>query len=155
MKTPILFTVVLMMSCQSPSRPDIQAEMQDLQKTAEAYNNALVNLKFDDAKTFYAQDAWIMPPNEPTVHGYADIAKYVETFKQAKNLSAVVSGLEVGVSPSGGGGYSITAVSLSMDDADGKQMKENFRDVHFWAKQSDGTWKIAVDIWNAPAPPAQ
>jgi len=154
MKNLILFAAVLVLSCQAPSKPDIQTEMQDLQKAAEAYNNSLVNLKMDEAKTFYTQDAWFFPPGEATLHGYGDIAKYVDNFKQAKNLVATISDSEVSVSPSGGSGYSIANTSLTFDDADGKTIKENFRDVHFWIKQANGSWKIAVDIWNAPPPSA-
>ena len=35
----------------------------------------------------------------------------------------------------------------------GKPMTETIKGIHIYKRQSDGTWKIAQDVWNTDPPP--
>ena len=75
------------------------------------------------------------------------------SFQELSNFQASFEESEVEIAASGDMGYSLTSGVLSFQDADGNPVSEAVRDFHHWKKE-DGKWKIAVDIWNAPPPPA-
>jgi len=43
---------------------------------------------------------------------------------------------------------------MAMNDAKGKPAKENGKYVEIFKKQTDGSWKVIVDIWNSDLPAA-
>jgi len=56
--------------------------------------------------------------------------------------------MTVAISAGGDMGYTLADVALSIAGPDGAPVEQRYRDFHVWRKQ-DGTWKLAVDIWNS------
>ena len=52
-------------------------------------------------------------------------------------------------------GYSMGLYELSYKDADGNPVADHGKYMTVWKKSSDGTWKVAADMFNTNiAPPA-
>jgi ketosteroid isomerase-like protein len=95
----------------------------------------------------YETDARLMAPNAPTVEGQAQIEGFVKEFVQ--------TGAQLG--------FTLLAVHESPDfcacvgryemDIPGAP-KDEGKFVEVWRRQSDGSWRIADDIFNSnlPAP---
>jgi len=77
------------------------------------------------------------------------IRKFMVDITKLKNFQAKFEIPEVEISSGGDMGYSLASVVLSYEDAAGKMVSEADRDFHVW-KKVDGTWKLAIDIWNSP-----
>jgi len=56
------------------------------------------------------------------------------------------------IARSGDMGYSIGSYDLSVNDAQGKPMTDHGKYTTIWKKQTDGSWKVAVDMFNTDMP---
>ena len=96
--------------------------------------------------SFYAEDAVMMPPNEPSVKGRKAIeAHYANEFKQGfTNLD--LNPTESAVS----GQQAFEAGTSSIVLPDGRTDKGKYLVVY---KRVGADWKLAYDIFNSDAPP--
>ena len=91
----------------------------------------------------YADDAKIMPPGSPTVHGRPAIQEFwAEAIKQLgiTGISIEIFDFEVdGKMAYDSGNYVLTGNSGPIDE--GKY-------IMVWKQETDGAWKYHYDIWN-------
>jgi uncharacterized protein (TIGR02246 family) len=92
----------------------------------------------------YAQDAVVMPPNEPMVKGRAAI--------EARLQQEMKEGLKLQLTPTesaiaGSQAYETGTVTVTLSG--GQTLKEKYLVVY---KRVGSDWKIAFDIWNSDAP---
>lgn len=97
---------------------------------------------------FYAENAVIMPPNEPITEGkeaiLSGLKKSREEFEEYCDSSIVE---EVSV-------YGNVAVARGTDTGttaprdEGEPTKYNIKWLTVYERQSDGTWKCKYEIWN-------
>src|SRR5205085_5424103 len=117
-----------------------------------AFGSAMSGNDMATVMTYYADDAVLLPPNAPAVHGKPAIekfwsgmlatAKFGLTLTPDNILSSGDLATEVGhynltITPPGGG--------ASMQDK-GKYSVT-------WRRQSDGKWRIAVDMFSSDNAP--
>ena len=100
--------------------------------------------------THYAEDATVMPPNAPAVRGQAAIREMTDSWPTITAFSTTideVDGCRDVAYLHGAYTFSVTleGVPGPVDDA-GKF-------VEVWRRQPDGSWLIAVEIWNSDNPP--
>ncbi len=140
----------------APQEPtvDIAAETAALRDAVAAYNEAGEAKNAAAMAALYADNAVAFPPNEATLEGPGAFEAFVEEVAGIEGFALAFGDTEVVVGAGGDLGYSIGPASLTMPGPDGEMVTTDERDVHIWRKQADGSWKIVVDIWNAPAPPA-
>jgi ketosteroid isomerase-like protein len=55
----------------------------------------------------------------------------------------------ISVSKSGDMAYVLARNQITMNDSLGKPITQYNKAVSIWRKQADGSWKDAVDVWNA------
>jgi ketosteroid isomerase-like protein len=99
---------------------------------------------------FYAQEAVVMPPNQPMASGRVEIAKFWQTMFDAGLRGAALRIVRVDVSgdlASEIGEYSLT---ISPDGADLVQAQGKYLVVHH--RQADGTWKATADMFSSDTP---
>jgi uncharacterized protein (TIGR02246 family) len=106
--------------------------------------------------TYYADDAVLLPPNAPAVHGKAAIQSFwtsllssakfrvtltPDTILHSGDLATEVGHYDLAITPPSGG--------ASMQDK-GKYSVT-------WRRDADGRWRIAVDMFSSdnPPPPAR
>ncbi|MBI2402264.1 MAG: DUF4440 domain-containing protein [Gemmatimonadetes bacterium] len=135
-------------------RVDLTAERTALRRADSAYSAAAQSKDIDALVAWYTADAVMYPPNEPTVSGIDGVRQYGTNMLNTPGLTVGFTPLDVQVSATGGMGYTINTARVTMTDPKGAPVSEELRDFHVWRKEPDGSWKVAVDIWNSPTPPA-
>lgn len=105
----------------------------------------------------YADDAKLLPPNNPMVQGRQQIQDF---FKSLLAMSAsralVLKTLEV--NGSADLAYEVGTYTLTLQPQSASQsITDTGKYVTIWKRQADGSLKLAIDIWNSdlPATPAQ
>jgi uncharacterized protein (TIGR02246 family) len=127
----------------------IQQALRDLDaqwsKAAEARD-------VDKLVSFYADDAIVLP-------AHASIATTPDairtTFKNLLGNPGVAlswKATKVDVAQSGDIAYTTGTYQLTAPDDSGKPTTDHGKYVAVWKKQTGGSWKVAVDIWNTDLP---
>ncbi len=99
---------------------------------------------------FYAADALMLPPDGSQIEGHEAIMSFAKEFWPAGHLTDYQSrGFHV--APGSRFGYSYGFVEVTAKGADGENVVTRSSDVHIWAQQEDGSWKIVLDIWTGSA----
>lgn len=150
-----VFIGALFNSCQEKQEVK-SSDIQDVKKIIES-NNMLLSKniqasKADTIAAMYAQDAYFCPPGENASIGKEAITGWWQ------------GGLEYGLAnmlftPGYFGGneeiiYETgkVEVRLKVPNTDTTSAEYN-KYVHVWKKQTDGSYKLAIDMWNADAAP--
>ncbi len=96
---------------------------------------------------FYEEEAVMLPPDGSQIEGREAILSFLKEFWPAGHLTDYQSG---GYEVASGGwmAYSFGSVEVKAKAADGENVVTRSSDVHVWVKQEDGSWRIALDIWN-------
>lgn len=92
----------------------------------------------------YAEDALVMPPNEPMVKGRANIqARLQRELKEDVTLQLTPTESTIS------GSQAFEAGTATVKLPDGRTEKEKYLVVY---KRVGSEWKIAFDIWNSDTP---
>ena len=133
---------------QVPSR-DIEVEAA-IQKTAADHAAATNSQGARGYASYATADARWLPPESPALSGREAIERW---FSPPPGFSIAWEHPHVVVSRSGDIAYSVGTYKLSGQDRDGRTQVTEGKLVNVWHKQADGSWKIAVGIWNTNVPP--
>lgn len=118
------------------------AKARDLEKTVAAWS----------------EDAIIYAPGAPPIKGRQAIREYVAGAFALPEFSISWESGSITFSSSGDMAYMTGTDEFIFRAPNGRLVKEKNKAVVIWRKQSDGSWKAAVDIWNAlpaPGPPTK
>ena len=116
----------------------------------------LATVKTRDAEksaAFWSDDATILPPEAAPIVGKQAIRAYVAGAFASPDFSIDWKTDKVVVAASGDMAYSTGKDVLTFRTLDHKLVTEHTNGVVVWKKQADGSWKAAIDIWNADGPP--
>src|SRR5437016_11620178 len=101
----------------------------------------------DKTVSFYADDATVLPPNQPMVTSKTGIRNLWKGFLESlTDISWKTSRVEM--AKSGDMGYLIGTYTMTMKDG----TKDTGKYCEVWKKQADGKWKVAADILNSDLP---
>lgn len=115
---------------------------------AEAYNQGDVAA----VAALYTDDAVLMPPNLEMLRGKEAIEQF---WAGARQMGVLDPALEtVQVEESGDMACEIGVYTLKIQPEGGQATTDKGKYVVLWKRQGDGSWKLAVDIWNTNSPPA-
>ncbi|MBI4408233.1 MAG: DUF4440 domain-containing protein [Gemmatimonadetes bacterium] len=135
-------------------RVDLDAERAALRQADSAYSAAVQSKSLDAIVALYTGDAVMYPPNGPTVSGIEGVRQYATNMLDTPGLAIAFTPVDVQVSGTGAMGYTINHARVTVTDPTGTTVSEEIRDFHVWRQEADGRWKVVVDIWNSPTPPA-
>lgn len=118
------------------------------EKTAEARD-------LDGTLSYYSDDAVVLPGNAPIVQGKEAIRALWKSLL-SPDISLSWQATKVDVARSGELAYLIGTYTLTSKDAQGKPATDHGKLIEIFKKKDDGSWKVAVDMYNSdlPAPPA-
>ena len=118
------------------------------EKTAEARD-------LDGTLSYYSDDAVVLPGNAPIVQGTEAIRALWKSLL-SPDISLSWQATKVDVARSGELAYLIGTYTLTAKDAQGKPATDHGKLIEIFKKKDDGSWKVAVDMYNSdlPAPPA-
>ncbi|HUB79853.1 MAG TPA: DUF4440 domain-containing protein [Bryobacteraceae bacterium] len=126
------------------------ADAKTIQSRSELWSKAGSVKDSASFVSFYADDATVMLPNEPAIHGMDAIKAVFTPMMQDPNFSLSFTTDKVEVS--GILAYTQGSVSLRTTGRDGKPMNDTGKYLTVWKKQSDGSWKAIEDIFNSDLP---
>jgi len=122
-----------------------------------------MNLKFGDAMrkadatalaALYTKDATLLPPDREMVQGRQNIEEFRKSTMQRGVKEVILNTVDVSVC--GDSAIEIGNYTLKIQPEGQKPIELSGKYVVVWKLQSDGSWKLHVDIWNssmAPPPP--
>ena len=116
----------------------------------EAYNRG----DAAGAADFYAEDAKILPPNMEMVSGKEAIRGF---WKTAMDMGMRRINLEIAeMGYDGNLAYERGVSTVTIQPEGGQEVTVRGKYIVVLKRQADGSWKLAVDIWNSDQPqPAQ
>lgn len=101
----------------------------------------------DKTVAYYADDAMVLPPNQPMVvskSGIRDLWKgFLDSFTDISWKTARVE-----MAKSGDMGYLIGTYAMTMKDG----TKDTGKYCEVWKKQADGKWKVVADMFSSDTP---
>ena len=110
--------------------------------------SAATNKEMDQFYASIWEDAVLLAPNAP-------IAEGPESFGMLFELPAVAlkwQPVSANVSGSGDLGYTFGKYELSFDGPGGVRIVDNGKYMTVWKKGTDGSWKVAADMFNTSLP---
>ena len=118
----------------------------------EQVRQATMSGNLDELVTQYEEDAVVMPPNDSTLYGLAEVrAWWEEYFQFFKITSSVETEREMtAVDEQMFDRRSVSITILSKQN--GARIRDDLRSLIVWKRQGDGGWKISHQMWNSTKP---
>ena len=147
MKSSILaaLAAIIMLGCGRP-KMDTSAEGEKVMQTSRDWAKAAAAADIEKTLSYWTDDAVLMSPGQPTLNGKKQIRQMVEGSFKMPGFKISWEPQSVQVSPDGDMAYLIEKSQITMKDSTGKSVTQHLNGVTIWRKQSDGSWKDAVDI---------
>lgn len=148
----VLLALAMVVTSGCVKKADLEAERAAILK-ADADWSAAIGTKDPNAfAAFVAADGTIMPPNSPAVGGSDAVVQWATETLAMPGFSVSWQATGAEVASSGDLGYTIGTYDLQGQMPDGTPMTDRGKYATVWKKQADGTWKVAVDIFNSDMP---
>jgi len=147
--------VLLAVGCNQRSAEMRAADEESLRKADIAWSKTAENKQVDELVAYFLDDAVLLPSNEPMTTGKEDIRKMVSGMFSLPGFAFKWQPTKVDVSSSGDLAYTLGTYESSIDGPDGKPMMDRGKYATVWKKQPDGSWKVAVDMFNSDMPMPQ
>ncbi len=146
---------LLASSCTQPT-PDTRAADEAVIRAADvAWSKVAEAKQMDEYFSYFLDDAVVLAPNEPILVGKETIRKSQGELFAMPGFAVTWELTKVEAARSGDLGYSVGTYELSMNDPKGTPMMDRGKYVAIWKKQADGSWKVAVDMFNSDLPVPQ
>ena len=110
----------------------------------------------ESASQLWTDDAWMMPPNVPTIHGRAAIRAHFADLFARRQFRYTLSQSELQVS----GDIALERIEYHVivsSKNDGSTAEDSGKGLHVYRRHPDGRWLLSADIWNSDGgakPPA-
>jgi uncharacterized protein (TIGR02246 family) len=125
---------------------DTKSEGEKVMKLSKEWSEVASTRDVAKTLSYWAEDAFVMVAGQPPLKGKAAIQQMVEESFKMPGFRISWQPQTVEVSESGDMAYLIENSQVSFTDSTGKQITLKNKAVSIWRKQSDGSWKNAVDI---------
>jgi len=156
----VAVTLLLTLGCtaaveSSGQEIDLEAERSLLLETdraqAEAYSTSENPL--DTIFASFADDARVLAPGIPMAEGREASRAVFEKLRSLPGYSLEYSPVIAEVGGAADLGYTIGTYHMKLPGSDGIIADIDGKYLTIWKRQPDGTWKVAVDMFNANGPP--
>jgi ketosteroid isomerase-like protein len=132
---------------------DLEAEGRAVMERSRDWSRLASTGQLDSILDGWAEDAVVMPPGLPPIEGKGAIRQYVEAALRLPGFTISWEPVSVHVAKSGDLAYLIERNKSTMNDSTGKPVTTYGKVVTVWRKDSTGTWRNVVDMWNDAPPP--
>jgi uncharacterized protein (TIGR02246 family) len=148
----VLVLAVASTACQPAAQqvgPLSDEDVAAIRASTESFAEAIRASDWAGVSALYTEDAVFMPPNEPAVQGRAAIEAWMEAFPPITGFSPETVEID------GHGDLAYVRGTLSMTvmpEGAPEPIQETAKYIEIRRKQPDGSWLIAVDIFNSDLP---
>jgi ketosteroid isomerase-like protein len=104
--------------------------------------------------SYYANDAVELPDGADAIEGKENIAKTMG-FLDSKDNQLIWTPVYADLSASGDLGYTYGTFEFRSKDKDGKPTVAHGKYTSIWKKQTDGSWKVVLDMGNDSPDPGK
>ena len=100
----------------------------------------------------FAEDAVVMPPNDSTLYGLAEVRAWWEEYFQYFRITSSVQ-TEREITVANDHMFDRTSASITIVPKEsGARIQDDMRGLTIWKRQADGGWKISHQMWNSTKP---
>lgn len=129
----------------------VQAVRSRIEETNAQFMAAVNRGDTSTVATLYTEDAVVLPPNGETVRGRAGAKALFDGMIQLMGVPTLT--LSTGeVTELGDTAYEVGAYTMKLQPSGADVVNDSGKYVVIWKRQGDGSWKLAVDIWNSDLP---
>jgi len=139
--------VVLMFVSLAAAQANGGADESAIRKLDQAWSKAVQDRNVDQAVSFYAPDASVLPFNAPIANTPEQIRAIWQHLLSDQNTTISFGPSKIELSKSGDMAYDLGWVELKTKDAQGNPATERGKYVVVWRKRN-GQWKAVADIFN-------
>jgi len=148
----ILFTAVMWLPCLRPvaaqqSPPSVQKQIEEIERQEAAMMSAAAEKGAAGYLSFYAEDAVELSDGVAIIQGKTRLAEAMEFLNDKKNRLTWTP-LHIDVAQSDDLAYSYGTFEFRSVGKDGKPVLEHGKYTTIWKKQTDGSWKVVLDMGN-------
>jgi ketosteroid isomerase-like protein len=139
---------------EAPIEVDLEAERTALMQADRAWSESQ-SASDESAEVITAQflaDAYLLAPDAPLVEGREAIGTVFADLEAIPGYSLSWEPTIAEVGGAGDLGYTIGAYEMQLAP-EGAAMTIRGKYMTVWKKESDGSWRVAVDMFNADGPP--
>ena len=144
----IITVLIFIGSCSQENIVDTKSEEDQLMQLSRDWSDLVKKGEIDVIMNGWADNAVMMAPGLPPLRGKAAIREYVEEGMKVPGFNIRWEPLEAHVSSSGDMAYMIERNEIMVNDSLGNPMVSYNKAVTVWSKQTDGSWKNVIDMWN-------
>lgn len=148
----ILITALLVATIAMPAHHTVSASpkatIETLKHLEAEFMKAASEKGSQGYMSYYAENAVELPNGAPLIAGKVEIAKGMG-FLDDKNNSLTWTPVGGDISASGDLGYTYGTFEFRSTDKEGKPHVEHGKYTSIWKLQSDGSWKVVLDMGNA------
>lgn len=147
-RTTALLIPAFLASC-SEHKIDTKTEGEKLMQISRDWSATAATDSVEKTLSYWADDAIVMSPGQPAIKGKNAIREMIAGASKIPGFRISWEPISVVVSKSGDMAYMIEQNQITVNDSLGKPVTEFNKSVTIWRKETDGSWKNIVDIWNA------
>ena len=120
-------------------------DLSTIRSSSLEFSKHMLARDFDALVQLYTDDVVFMPPNHPVVEGQDGLRKWFDSFPKASAFSLSIRDI---------GGYGDVAyvwghATMTLHSEGGAGVEEAMKYVEVRKKQADGSWLLAVDLFNS------
>ncbi len=126
----------------------MDTDLEYVRSVVEQEVTAVVNGDTDACLGILSDDALFMPPDEATKHG-DELRQWLRDFLEQCAIEVLHYEDEEFILSGDLAFHRFTIDWTVTPKADGKAVSSQLKGMHVLQRQSDGSWKLAREIWNA------
>ncbi len=152
----LLFTLSCTTTVETSGRDiDLEAERTLLLKTDRTLHEAswASETPLDTIFASFTDDARVLAPDIPMAEGWEASRAVFAKLEALPGYSLKWSPAIADVGAAADLGYTIGTYHMQLPDGDGNTVEIDGKYLSLWKRQPDGSWKIAVDMFNSDGPP--
>lgn len=143
----VVAALILAAACgRSPDLASARAQAAAADSAWQAAASAGEDL--DEIVSYLAEDAVMIPPNEPPLRGREAIRRYVARGLATPGFSVSWRTTDVHVGPSGEAAHLTQENRFTAEGPSGERATFRGRGVTMWERNEAGTWECVLYIWN-------
>jgi uncharacterized protein (TIGR02246 family) len=142
----MIAVAALLAGCGTGAGPLSEADRAALRAGSEEFVRAVRAANWDDLAALYTEDALLMPPNEDAVRGRAGIRAWMAAFPPVVDFSLTPET----IAGAGDIAYVVGRYTFTLAVEGSPSDRGKYVEIHH--RQPDGSWLMAVDIFNSDLP---
>lgn len=148
-KLPVLAALaVSVAACAGGAASLSDADIAAIEEVSESFGAALNADDWGGVAALYTEDAVLMPPNGPAIQGRAAIEAFFAAFPPTSGFALN----PVQIDGRGDLAFVRGTFSMMIEMEGMPAVQETGKYIEIRRKQEDGSWLLAVDIFNSDTP---